>query len=81
MFARFDQYGLVLNFGKTRLFVAAGVFLGFWINLEGITADPKKVAAIRDRPMPRTTTEIRAFIHSAGYLQSFTHNTLRSQLR
>ncbi|POS83058.1 hypothetical protein EPUL_004164 [Erysiphe pulchra] len=67
---RFVTYGLLLNTSKCYLFVTSGVFLGFVISEDGIAADPKKVAAIRDRLMPSTTSEIRGFIGAAGYLRS-----------
>ncbi len=52
------------------MFVSSGVFLGFIVSEKGISADPQKVAAIKDRPMPTTTSEIRGFVNAAGYLRS-----------
>jgi hypothetical protein len=69
VFARLAKYGLMLNTQKSVMFVEKGVFLGFVISRDGIAADPQKVAAIRDRPMPATTTEVRAFVNAAGYLR------------
>ena len=66
---RFVEYGLILNAGKCKMFVTEGVFLGFVISEAGVKADPSKVAAIRDRPMPSTTTEIRGFVNAAGYFR------------
>ncbi|KAI1005357.1 hypothetical protein K3495_g2861 [Podosphaera aphanis] len=40
----------------------------------GITADPEKIAAIRYRPKPSTTSEIRGFVIAAGYLRSLIKN-------
>src|SRR6202165_1169064 len=60
---------MLLNTRKTSLFVRSGVFPGFVINEDGITADPAKVAAVRDRPMPATTTEVRGFVNAAGYFR------------
>ena len=68
-FARAVKYGLLLNAKKTKLFVDISVFLGFIVYFRGIRADLFKIATIRDRPMPTTTTEIRAFIYVAGYLR------------
>ncbi|KAI1006983.1 hypothetical protein K3495_g1237 [Podosphaera aphanis] len=70
IFERFVKYGLILNSRKCRLFVREGIFLGFHVSESGISADPQQVAAIRDRPMPRTTSEIRGFVNAAGYLRS-----------
>lgn len=58
---------MIVNTTKTQLYVRKGVFLGFVISENGIEADQSKVAAIRDRPMPTTTTEICSFVNAAGY--------------
>lgn len=70
VFERLHRYGLVLNTLKTSLFVPRGTFLGFLVSEDGITADPAKIAAIRDRPLPATTTEVRGFVNAAGYLRN-----------
>jgi hypothetical protein len=69
VFARLAKYGLMLNTQKSVIFVKKGVFLGFVISRDSIAADPQKVAAIRNRPMPATTTEVKAFVNAAGYLR------------
>lgn len=69
LFDRFAEYSMVLNTQKSRLFVPEGVFLGFIVNKDGIRVDPAKVSAIRDRPIPQTTTEIRGFVNGAGYFR------------
>ncbi|KAI1004419.1 hypothetical protein K3495_g3793 [Podosphaera aphanis] len=74
IFTRFVAYGLLLNAAKCKLFVQQGVFLGFLISKHGISADPEKVAAIRNRPIPSTTSEIRGFVNAAGYLRSLIKN-------
>lgn len=70
VFKRCVDYGLLLNSEKCRLFVTEGFFLGFLISKKGIIADPQKIAAIRDRPIPTDTSEIRSFVNAAGYLRS-----------
>jgi hypothetical protein len=69
VFARLAKYGLMLNTQKSVMFVKKGVFLGFVISRNGITADFQKVAAIKDRLMPAITTEVKAFVNTAGYLR------------
>jgi hypothetical protein len=69
VFARLAKYGLMLNTQKSVMFVEKGVFLGFIISRDGIAADSQKIAAIGDRPMPATTTEMKAFVNAAGYLR------------
>jgi hypothetical protein len=51
------------------MFVEKGVFLGFIISRDSITANPQIIAAIRNRPMPATTTKIKAFVNVAGYFK------------
>ncbi|KAF2963620.1 hypothetical protein GQX73_g9950 [Xylaria multiplex] len=74
LFTRLVKYGVMINSRKTLLFVSEGVFLGFHISVAGIKADPAKVAAVRDRPMPKTTTEVRAFTNAAGYFRHLIGN-------
>ncbi|KAI0990908.1 hypothetical protein K3495_g17279, partial [Podosphaera aphanis] len=73
LFSRFAEYRLVLNPAKCRFFVPEGDFLGFIISENGVAADPKKIAAIRNRPIPSTTTEICSFINAAGYFRRLIH--------
>lgn len=68
--ARLNEYELLLSMKKSRFFMRSGVFLGFMVSSQGIEADPRKVAVVRDRPLSNTTTDIRAFVHAAGYLQT-----------
>ncbi|KAI1007597.1 hypothetical protein K3495_g627 [Podosphaera aphanis] len=70
IFSRFIEYGLLLNSAKCRLFVSSGGFFSFIVSDKGISADPQKVAAIKDMPMPTTTSKIRGFVNTAGYLRS-----------
>ncbi|KAI0997543.1 hypothetical protein K3495_g10645 [Podosphaera aphanis] len=66
---RLTEYGILLNDAKCRFFVNKGIFLGFMISIDGIQVDPDKVSAIRERPVPQTTTAIRGFISAAGYMR------------
>ncbi|KAI0997907.1 hypothetical protein K3495_g10283 [Podosphaera aphanis] len=68
---RFAEYNLMLNVRKCRWFQTRVTFLGFITDENGIHADPGKVKAVLDRPMPKTTTEIRSFLNAAGYLRHF----------
>ncbi|RKF62465.1 hypothetical protein OnM2_033102 [Erysiphe neolycopersici] len=68
---RFNDFNLLLNVRKCRWFQNRITFLGFIIDKEGIHADPNKIAAVIDRPMPSTVTEFRSFLNAAGYLRHF----------
>jgi len=52
-------------------------FLGHVVLREGILVDPSKVQAVKDWPIPRSTTEIKSFLGLAGYYQSFVHDFSR----
>jgi hypothetical protein len=67
VFKQLAKYGLMLNTKNSVIYVEKGVFLGFVISIDGVIANPDKITAIRDRPMPGTTIEIRAFVNAAGY--------------
>lgn len=71
---RLVSYGLLLNASKCQLFIKSRVFLGFLVSEYGIAADSEKVAAIRERPLLRTTSEIRDFVSAAGYLRCLIKN-------
>ena len=46
-------------------------FLGHIIGADGIRPDPKKLAAIRDWPVPASATDVRAFLGLANYYRRF----------
>lgn len=46
-------------------------FLGHIISPEGIRMDPRKVAAVKEWPRPKSVTEVRAFLGLAGYYRRF----------
>jgi hypothetical protein len=64
---RLCKYSINLNTKKSVIYVRESVFLGFVVSIKGISANTDKIAAIRKRSEPLTTTEIRAFVNAAGY--------------
>ena len=44
---------------------------------EGISADPKKIKAIEDWPVPKDVTDVRSFMGIIGYYRSFIEVFLR----
>ena len=66
--------GMTLNrqkceFGKTTL-----TFLGHIINQHGISPDPKKTAAIKEMPPPKTVSELCRFMRMINQLGKFSPN-------
>lgn len=66
-----NDHGFVLQQRKCTWFQPEAAFLGFIVSNNGISADPRKVQAISERPLPSTITELRSFLNAAGYLRQF----------
>jgi hypothetical protein len=62
---------LKLNKGKCCFAMMETTFVGFRVTKAGIATDEKKVAAIRDWPMPSSASELRSFLGLAGYYRKF----------
>ncbi|KAI0992873.1 hypothetical protein K3495_g15311 [Podosphaera aphanis] len=70
IFPRFEEYSHILNTSKCRFFVTERISPSFRISKDGIAADPARLAAVRERPMPSTTSKIRAFFNVARYFRN-----------
>lgn len=71
LFKRLKETGLTLNrekceFNKTKL-----EFFGFIFSAGGVSADPKKVAAIKEAPDPTTPADIKSLLGMANYCSRF----------
>lgn len=71
LFQRLKESGLTLNrekceFNKSRL-----EFFGFIFSAQGVSADPKKVAAVQHAPDPQTPSEIKSLLGMANYCSRF----------
>ena len=71
---RFSQAGLKLKPQKCQLFREEVEFLGHIINAQGVSTDPKKIACIKDWPIPRSIKDIRSFLGLCGYYRRFIAN-------
>ncbi|KAG1419562.1 hypothetical protein G6F58_004549 [Rhizopus delemar] len=65
---------LKLNPEKCFFFKDHLKFLGYIVTKEGIQTDPEKIKKIVDYPVPRTITQVRAFLGIASYYRRFIKN-------
>ncbi|CAD6985563.1 unnamed protein product, partial [Tilletia controversa] len=54
--------------------------LGFILSTTGLAADPAKLDTIRDWPVPRSVTDVRAFLGHAGFYRRFVDDYSRIAL-
>ena len=71
IFSRLQSAGLKLKPRKCHLFAKETEYLGHIISGEGIRVNPVKIAAIKDWPVPKCTTELRSFLGTAGYYRKY----------
>lgn len=56
---------------KCALFATQVRYLGHVISADGIRADPDKIDAVRQWPVPKNQTEVRSFVGLASYYRRF----------
>ena len=66
--------GLKLNKSKCVLGAKEILFLGHIASQYGIKADPAKISAIRDIPLPQNKKEVQRFLGMVNYLEKFVNN-------
>ena len=71
---RIRKSGLKLNKKKCIIRVTETTFLGHLISASGIKADPRKIQAILNMPVPNTKVELQRFLGMITYLGKFLPN-------
>ena len=71
VFQRLKERGLTLNRKKCEFDKSSLEFFGFIFSADGISADPKKVAAIKQASDPQDPTEVRSLLGMANYCARF----------
>lgn len=62
---------LVVRLKKCTFCQSSVAYLGHVISHKGVTTDPSKVEAIRNRKTPQNVTELKEFLRMAGYYRRF----------
>ena len=70
-FEMIKQFRLRLNPNKCTFRVTSRKLLGYMVSERGIEADPDKIRAIFDMPIPRIEREIRGFLGRLQYISRF----------
>ena len=67
VFQRLASHGLKIEPTKCHLFQKSVSYLGQIISDQGISADPEKVKAVSEWPVPENARELKIFLATAGY--------------
>ena len=62
---------LFSKFRKCECWLQSIAFLGHIVSNEGIRVDSQKIEAVKQWPIPTSTTDIRNFLGLAGYYRRF----------
>ena len=67
VFQRLKDAGLSLRGYKCHIGLSQVCYLGHTLSCKGMMPDEGKVAAVRDRPIPKDAGEVRQFLGLASY--------------
>ena len=62
---------LYAKLSKCEFCLPEVTFLGHMVGKDGIKVDPKKIKSVRDYPVPKTVTEVRAFLGLCNYFRKY----------
>ena len=71
VFFRLELHNLKLKATKCEFFKSQVVYLGHVVSEAGIQADPAKIEAVRNWPVPKIVKEVRQFLGFTGYYRRF----------
>ena len=70
----FDQHNFKVKLTKCNFATRTTKFLGYIVSDEGIAADPAKVQAVVNWPIPASVTEVRRFMGFCNFYRRFIRN-------
>lgn len=68
---RLRQYGLYVKLSKCEFSVKMVEFLGFYVGVDGVSMDPRRVQAIQQWPAPKSYRDIQVFLGFANFYRGF----------
>ena len=71
VFSRLKEFNLKIKPKKCHFFQHSIVFLGYVLSADGISANPKKVDAVKNWPVPMSAKELHSFLGLASYYSCF----------
>lgn len=74
VFDRMKKNSLYASLEKTYLFRNKIDYLGYSLCPEGVTTDPKKIAAIKEWPTPKSRKHVQSLLGAFGYYRRFVSN-------
>ena len=83
VFKRLAEKNFTLNKEKCEFNKTQIEFYGYVFSSEGISADPRKVEAIKESDVPANASEVRSFLGMTNYVGRFIKNysTITAPLR
>ena len=74
VFSRLKELNLKIKPKKCHFFQCSIVFLGYILSADGMSANPKKVDAVKNWPVPMSAKELHSFLGLASYYHHFIPN-------
>ena len=74
VFDRVRKHGLRQQPKKCALSKKEMLYLGFFVNEQGVQPDPKKIVAVKTRPEPCSLTDVYSFLGFCNYHRRFVQN-------
>lgn len=83
VFKRLSERNLILNKDKCEFNKSQLEFYGYVFGANGISADPRKVDAIKTAEIPKNVSEVRSFLGMTNYVERFilNYSTITAPLR